>query len=282
MIIADASSGFGRALFDYCAANGHEVAGCVRDESEARALRSDHPGARVDVVDVGNDSDVAHWAGELEEDGGMVVDVVVRCCAGGGGARRRESEHIGVRGRDDAGDHRALWETSREDFDGVLDADVKGVANLARHFVPWMIRIHAEDNGGGGGTRGPGDSGSSAGGAFVALTSGLLGRSADPLRAARCASAFAIEGVMKSVAMSLPAPLCAVALAPGAVATEDEAGGGTACSLGHGNKSSQVEAGEDIDQWVRVAGPMILQLNRNDNGRSLSVTDYHMLQERQT
>lgn len=32
-----------------------------------------------------------------------------------------------------------LWELDVEDFDNVIDTNVKGIANILRHFVPLMI-----------------------------------------------------------------------------------------------------------------------------------------------
>lgn len=32
-----------------------------------------------------------------------------------------------------------LWEVPAEDFDNVIDTNVKGVANVLRHFIPLMI-----------------------------------------------------------------------------------------------------------------------------------------------
>ena len=32
-----------------------------------------------------------------------------------------------------------LWEVPAEDFDNVIDTNVKGIANVLRHFIPLMI-----------------------------------------------------------------------------------------------------------------------------------------------
>lgn len=37
---------------------------------------------------------------------------------------------------------KSLFETVREDFDGVTDINVKGLANTTRHFVPSMIALN--------------------------------------------------------------------------------------------------------------------------------------------
>ena len=71
---------------------------------------------------------------------------------------------------------------------------------------------------------------------------------------------------MKSMAMSLPDPLCAVPLAPGTVETRDASDDG----------------GNDIVRWVNVAGPSILRIDRKDKGRCLSVKGFYSLWDRQS
>lgn len=132
----------------------------------------------------------------------------------------------------------AAWEVAKADFDLTVDVNVKGVMNMVRHFTPALIK--------------------SGRGVLVALSSGL-GRSSNPTHAAYCASKWAIEGLMKSVAMALPAPLTAVPLAPGVVATEMQQGDGDG----------------DLREWVQVAAPMILRISRAQNGASLSVPGFY-------
>merc|ERR1712039_526378 len=113
------------------------------------------------------------------------------------------------------------------------DINIKGVMNMVRHFTPVLIRAGR--------------------GVLVAISSGL-GRSSNPTHAAYCTSKWAVEGLMKSVAMGLPAPLSAVPLAPGVVATGMQSG----------------EGDGDIRDWVKVAAPLILGITREDNGVSMS------------
>ena len=35
--------------------------------------------------------------------------------------------------------NRNLWEVDVEEFDNVIDTNVKGIANVLRHFIPLMI-----------------------------------------------------------------------------------------------------------------------------------------------
>lgn len=154
----------------------------------------------------------------------------------------------------------APWAVPRADFDATLDVNVKGVATMVRHFVPAMV------------ARGRG--------VFVAISSGL-GRSANPRHGAYCASKWAVEGLVKSVALALPPPLAAVPLAPGVR--------GPRLSLSRPSASrapdrrSQVVATEmqsgagdgDARHWATVAGPLLLGLGRADNGASLSVPGFY-------
>ena len=110
---------------------------------------------------------------------------------------------------------------------------------MARHFVPFMIQN--EDGGNG---------------AFVAFSSGL-GRSAHPSASAYCASKWAVEGMMKSLAISLPKSLAAVPLAPGIV------------------KSGISPCGVDVERWVEVAGPAILAFGPEENGKSVSLDEFY-------
>lgn len=150
------------------------------------------------------------------------VDVVV-CNAG---VSPESSQHVPV------------WRLAAQDFDQTIDTNVKGVMNMIRHFTPALIKAQS--------------------GVMVALSSGL-GRSSNPTHGAYCASKFAIEGLMKSVAQALPDPLVAVPLAPGVIATEMQKG----------------EGDGDVNDWVKVAAPLILSLTRKHNGASLSVPGFY-------
>jgi len=269
VVISGVTSGLGRALFQYYCIHGHDVAGCARNHDEIQSLQLEFPEANLSVVDVTDDDAVAQWAAELEGSG-MNMDVIV---ANAGICPETLCDS-------------PAWEVPREEFDRTIDVNVKGVSNMVRHFVPRMIRTATTTTAGasaGQDIRG--------GGTFVAVSSGL-GRSPAPHHAAYCASKFAIEGMMKSVAMSLPAPMCAVPLAPGVVAVEETAGTAGGMMLqqlypsnnggGGGGEKRMNGVGKDIHQWVHVAGPMILRLNRKDNGRSVSVKGFYSVRDRQS
>ena len=87
-----------------------------------------------------------------------------------------------------------IWELSPETFATALAVNVGGVANLARAFLPSMI------------ARGCGT--------FVAMSSGWGRRGKEGL-SPYCASKFAVEGLVQSVALEVPAPIRVVSLDPG-------------------------------------------------------------------
>ena len=94
---------------------------------------------------------------------------------------------------------RRLWKVAADEFDRVVDVNIKGVANVIRAFVPAMIERE--------------------GGVIVNFSSGW-GRSTAPEVAPYCATKWAIEGLTRALAQELPTGLAAVPLNPGIIDTE--------------------------------------------------------------
>jgi NAD(P)-dependent dehydrogenase (short-subunit alcohol dehydrogenase family) len=120
-----------------------------------------------------------------------------------------------------------------------MDVNIKGVANVIRHFVPAMIG------------RGSG--------VIVNFSSGW-GRSVSADVGPYCATKWAIEGLTQALAEELPKGLAAVPLNPGVINTEmlRSCFGGSA------------ESFPTPDQWAKSAVPFLLKLGAKDNGRSLT------------
>ena len=280
IVISGVTSGFGRALFQYYYNKGHDVAGCGGNANMIKSMQLQYPNSKLYTVDLSNNESVSQWATEIEQEG-MKFDLII--------AATDDRHYGGV--CPEMNRNRPMWEISCEDFDTTMDVNVKGVSNMIRAFIPRMIHCHCGNASvaaaaGGGGGQGISSNGR---GVFVAMSSSL-GRSPHPYHAAYCASKFAIEGLMKSVAMSLPHPLCAVPLAPGVVTRNDNENSDTAMQCEHlsrhkNSKQQQlhndVNNEKDISQWVNAAGPMILRMNRNDNGKSMSVKDFYTVRDRQ-
>ena len=132
-----------------------------------------------------------------------------------------------------------LWKIQAAEFSQVIDVNIKGVANVIRHFVPAMIARKS--------------------GVIVNFSSGW-GRSTSPDVAPYCATKYAMEGLTLALAQELPAGMAAVPLNPGIINTE------MLQSCFGGSADSYAEPRE----WAERAVPFLLTLGPKDNGRSLS------------
>ena len=160
----------GRSLVDAFASAGHTLIGCGRSAEAVASLRSRYgPPHDFAALDVSDDAAVAAWAERVLRDVG-VPDLLINNAA------------IMV-------DPASLWEVPAGEFDGLIDVNIKGVANVIRHLVPAMV------------ARGRG--------VIVNLSSGW-GRSTSPGVAPYCASKWAIEGLTRALAQDLPKGMAAV------------------------------------------------------------------------
>jgi NAD(P)-dependent dehydrogenase (short-subunit alcohol dehydrogenase family) len=133
-----------------------------------------------------------------------------------------------------------LWEVPAVEFDQVIDVNIKGVANVIRHFVPAMV------------ARGSG--------VIVNFSSGW-GRSTAPAVAPYCATKWAIEGLTRALAQELPHGLAAIPVNPGIIDTDML-------------RSCFGESAADYpgpEEWAQVAVPFLLGLGPKDNGKPLTV-----------
>lgn len=220
IVITGVTRGLGRALAEWYIAHGHTVVGCGRS-AEILELRFTHPEPNdFTSVNVAEDNRVALWAEKTLAKHGA-PDLLINNAAL-------------------MNDLAPLWKISARDFDRLVDVNIKGVANVIRHFVPAMV---------GRGT-----------GVIVNLSSGW-GRSTSPRVAPYCASKYAVEGLTKALAEELPPGMAAVPLNPGTI---DTAMLRLCWAEGAGESPKPQE-------WAEVAAPFILQLGAKDNGRSVSV-----------
>jgi NAD(P)-dependent dehydrogenase (short-subunit alcohol dehydrogenase family) len=133
-----------------------------------------------------------------------------------------------------------LWKIPAVEFDAVVDVNVKGVANVIRHFVPAMIQARK--------------------GVIVNFSSGW-GRATDADVAPYCATKWAIEGLTQSLAQELPRGMAAIPLNPGIINTDmlRSCFGGSASSF------------PSPEEWAKIAVPFLLKLGPDDNGKQLTV-----------
>jgi NAD(P)-dependent dehydrogenase (short-subunit alcohol dehydrogenase family) len=224
IVITGATRGLGLALAERWMAERHTVIGCGRSAHEVARLRAKHPPPQdFAVVDVADDGAVEEWARHVLEAHGA-PDLLINNAA----LMNRPAR---------------LWEVPAHEFSWLIDVNIKGVANVIRHFVPAMIRQGK--------------------GVIVNLSSGW-GRSTAPEVAPYCASKYAIEGLTQALAQELPEGLAAVPLNPGVINTAmlQQCFGPGAASY------------PQAREWAVHAAPFILKLGPKDNGRSLSVPGF--------
>lgn len=220
ILITGVTRGLGRALAEFYIAQGHTVIGCGRS-AEILNLRFSYPAPHdFTALDVTEENRVALWAEKI--------------------SARYDAPDILINNAALMNTPAPLWSVPAAEFNRVIDVNIKGVANVLRHFVPAMVARQT--------------------GIIVNLSSGW-GRSTSPEVAPYCASKYAIEGLTLALAQELPTGLAAVALNPGVIDTAM-----LRLAFGEGAGRHQKAAA-----WAEIAGPFILNLTAGDNGQSLSV-----------
>ena len=224
IVMTGVTRGLGRALATEFMRAGHTVIGCGRSGEAIFDLRMDCPAPHdFSVVDVALDNKVALWAAKVLEND-TPPDLLIN--------------NAGVMNR-----LAPLWALDDREFTKVIDVNVRGVANVIRHFVPAMVARKS--------------------GVIVNFSSGW-GRSTSPEVAAYCASKYAIEGLTQALAQELPAGMAAVPLNPGVIDTDML----RSCWAEGAGGYPKAEA------WAQAAAPFILALGPKDNGRSLTVKGF--------
>ncbi len=224
IVITGVTRGLGRALAEEFIRGGHTVIGCGRSGDAIFDLRMAHqPPHDFSVVDVSLDTKVAIWAAKVLEND-SAPDILIN--------------NAGVMNR-----LAPLWEIEDRDFTKVTDANLRGVANVIRHFVPSMVAQKK--------------------GVIVNFSSGW-GRSVSPKVAPYCATKWAIEGLTKALAEELPAGMTAVPLNPGVIDTE----------MLRAAWADGASSYPKPDKWAKAASALILKLGPKDNGRSVSVSEF--------
>nr|XP_025674905.1 NADPH-dependent pterin aldehyde reductase isoform X1 [Arachis hypogaea]XP_025674906.1 NADPH-dependent pterin aldehyde reductase isoform X1 [Arachis hypogaea] len=241
VLITGVSRGLGRALALELANRGHNIIGCSRAQDALNSLHSQLSSSNPNHnhlflnADVRLNSSVEELAQTVMEKTG-VPDIIVN----NAGTINKNNK---------------IWEVPPEEFDSVLDTNVKGTANVLRHFVPLMIAAKKQ-------------------GIIVNISSGW-GRSGAALVAPYCASKWAIEGLSRSVAKELPEGMAIVALNPGVINTDMLASCfGTSAALYQAPEACVVTVIDAfIISFIRAlkAATMILNLTSADNGASLTV-----------
>lgn len=221
IVLTGCTRGLGRALAESFAAAGHVVIGCGRNEKDIHAMRKQF-GAPHDfeALDVTHDAGVQAWARRTLARCGS-PDLLINNAA----LMNRPAKS---------------WLVPADEFNHVIDVNIKGMMNVLRHFVPAMV------------ARGSG--------VIVNLSSGW-GRSTAPDVAPYCATKFAVEGLTRALAQELPEGMAAIPLNPGVIDTEMLRSCFGAGAASYPNPKT----------WAETAAPVILKLGGADNGKSRSV-----------
>ncbi len=222
IVLTGVSRGLGRAMAERFIDEGHTVCGCARSVSAiddlSRRWPAPHSFANLDVT---NDDQIRDWA-EIVLAGGP-VDLLINNAA----LINRNA---------------VLWKVPRDEFDGLVDVNIKGVANVLRHFLPAMVERRR--------------------GVIVNFSSGW-GRSVSPEEAPYCATKWAVEGLTLALAHELPRGMAAVPLNPGVIDTDMLR---TCWANDAGSYPSPKE-------WAKQAVPFLLSLGPKDNGKQLNVPE---------
>jgi NAD(P)-dependent dehydrogenase (short-subunit alcohol dehydrogenase family) len=222
IVITGVTKGLGLAMAAKFVELGHTVLGCGRSRETVETLRRSHrPPHDFAAVDVAFESQVEPWAARLLSTHGA-PDLLIN--------------NAGIINKNGP-----LWQVPAEEFDRLFDVNVKGVANVIRHFVPAMIAKKT--------------------GLIINFSSGW-GRSVAKDVAPYCASKWAIEGLTQALAEELPRGMGAIPLNPGVIDTDML----RSCFGGSASRYPSPA------KWVEKAVPFILALNSRDSGKQLTIS----------
>ncbi len=220
-VITGVSRGLGLAMTKELIRRGHTVHGCARDGRHIATLNAEFgPPHSFAVVDVTDDQAVARWAADVLA-AVPGIDLLLNNAAV-------------------INPNQRLWEISAAEFDRVIDINIKGVANILRHFVGSMVTRQR--------------------GVIINFSSGW-GRSVSPEVAPYCATKYAIEGLTLALAEELPRGMAAIPLNPGIIDTD----------MLRSCFGAEAKSYPSADEWARAAVPFLLKLGPRDNGCSLTV-----------
>jgi NAD(P)-dependent dehydrogenase (short-subunit alcohol dehydrogenase family) len=220
IVVTGVSRGLGRGMIEGFIAAGHIVSGCARSADAIAQLQDEYGRPhRFDVVDVRSDAVVQLWAKEALAEG--PVDLLINNAA-------------------TINTNAPLWEVPSCEFDDVVDVNIKGTANVIRHFLPAMVERQA---------------------GVVVNFSSTWGRSTSPEVAPYCATKWAIEGLTRALADELPSAMAAIPLNPGIIDTD----------MLRSCFGDSASAYPTAQQWAKRAVPFLLELGPGDNGQALTV-----------
>ncbi|MEG3860124.1 SDR family oxidoreductase [Microcoleus sp. herbarium12] len=221
IVITGVSRGLGLAMTEKFIELGHTVLGCARSSQAVEQLNQKYSAPHhFTCLDVASDEQVKAWATEI--------------------MAHQQPPDLLINNAAITNYSAPLWNISSEEFSQVIDVNIKGTANVIRHFVPAMIARKS--------------------GIIVNFSSGW-GRSTSPEVAPYCASKWAIEGLTRSLAQELPRGMAAIPLNPGIIHTD-------MLEISFGEHAASYTP---VKAWVQKAVPFLLKLKPSDNGVPMTV-----------
>lgn len=222
IVITGISRGLGRAMTEEFINLGHTVIGCARSKSAVENLTNKYGNShQFSCVNVADEDSVQEWV-RYTLTNYSPPDLLINNAA-------------------IINQPAPVWKIDSEELSQLIDINIKGVANVIRHFVPAMI--------------------SRGSGIIVNISSGW-GRSTSPQVGPYCASKWAIEGLTRALSQELPSGIAAIPLNPGIIHTD----------------MLDICFGEDaksftpIESWTKKAVPFLLNLKVQDNGIPLTIS----------
>jgi len=222
IVLTGCTRGLGRALLGQFAKLGHTVLGCGRSKDGVQQLLAEFGRPHhFSVVDVADRLSVEQWAsGVISEFG--APDFLINNAA-----------VMNV--------PKPLWQIPADEFDQLIDVNIKGTYHTIRSFVPAMVARKS--------------------GVIVNFSSGW-GRSVDAEVAPYCATKWGIEGLTLALAEELPKGMAAIPLNPGVIDTDML----RTCWGDNAASAYKPEA------WGRIAAKYILSFGPEQNGEQLAVS----------
>ena len=222
ILITGVSQGLGREMATQFVKRGHRVVGCARNKAAIATLQEQlRPKGNFVGLDITDELGVKAWSqGVLSKIG--IPDLLINSAG---------ISHMLA----------PLWTIEGAVFNRIIDVNVKGTANIIRHFVPAMVDRQQ--------------------GVIVNFSAGW-GRYTTANAAPYCASKWAIEGMTKALSQELPAGMAAVTLWPGTIHTE-------ALVVVYGKEKAANYMSPE--KWGEVAVPFLLHIGASDNGKPLSI-----------
>ncbi|MEM7065935.1 MAG: SDR family oxidoreductase [Cyanobacteria bacterium P01_B01_bin.77] len=222
ILITGVSRGLGRAMTEEFIQLGHTVIGCASNHQAIANLQQQFARPHhFSQVDIANEAQVAAWSQAVLKQSSP-PDVIIN--------------NAGV-----VHELLPLWQIKGDVFDRLIDINIKGVANVIRHFVPPMVEQNR--------------------GVVINFSAGW-GRYTTANAAPYCASKWAIEGLTKAFAQELPTGMATVSLWPGTIHTD------TLEAIYGDEKAANYISPQD---WVKLAVPFLLQIGASDNGKALAI-----------